>query len=144
MDDSNNLLDGLIEGIPSGMEVDEDGSDDDATWVPEPANAGPEAFEKSRPAQKLSILPSLGMVEIELELEGRSAPLTFQVSPLQASIIHLFEDQATMSLSQIAAKVQMAESTLEPNMSFWILKGVLQEINHRIYQLIEENPATQT
>lgn len=41
VDDSNNLLDGSTEGIQTGMEVDEDGSDDETTWVPEPANAGP-------------------------------------------------------------------------------------------------------
>lgn len=41
VDDSNNLLDGSTEGIQGGMEVDEDDSDDETTWVPEPANAGP-------------------------------------------------------------------------------------------------------
>lgn len=41
VDDSNNLLDGSTEGIQGGVDVDEDGSDDETTWVPEPANAGP-------------------------------------------------------------------------------------------------------
>ncbi|KAG0360267.1 hypothetical protein BG005_011062 [Podila minutissima] len=263
VDDSNNLLDGSTEGIQGGMEVDEDDSDDETTWVPEPANAGPDLtsarrkmediisvlasiyntndrfikefqnilserllqatdfqvdreirqlellkirfgeadlhhcevmladiaeskrisaniqernpsviastlvasrfywpeieekdsfqlpnkyqelldsfeveFELSRPAQKLAIFPSLGMVEIELEFEGRE-PISMRVPPIQAAIIDLFETQDTWKLAEIASKLQMVESALEPMMQFWIQEGVLREASRNKYQLIE-------
>ncbi|KAI9239723.1 MAG: hypothetical protein BYD32DRAFT_410425 [Podila humilis] len=270
VDDSNNLLDGSTEGIQTGMEVDEDGSDDETTWVPEPANAGPDLtsarrkmadiisvlasiydtndrfikefqsilsdrllqatdfqvdreirqlellklrfgevdlhhcevmladiaeskrvssniqernpsvvvntlvasrfywpaieekdsfelplkyqelldsfeveFELSRPAQKLALFPSLGLVEIELELEGRE-PISMRVPPIQASIIHLFESQDTLTLSEIAIKLQMMESSLEPKIQFWVREGVLREIDRAKYQLIEGSDQSQS
>ncbi|KAG0038271.1 hypothetical protein BGZ82_000641 [Podila clonocystis] len=263
VDDSNNLLDGSTEGIQGGMDVDEDDTDDETTWVPEPANAGPDLtsarrkmediisvlasiydtndrfikefqnilserllqatdfqvdreirqlellkirfgeadlhhcevmladiaeskrvsaniqernpsvvtstlvasrfywpaieekdsfqlpskyqelldafeveFELSRPAQKLAIFPSLGMVEIELELEGRE-PISMRVPPIQAAIIDLFEAQDTWKLAEIASKLQMVESALEPKMQFWIQEGVLREASRNKYQLNE-------
>jgi hypothetical protein len=53
VDDSNNLLDGSMEGIQTGMEVDDDGSDDETTWVPEPANAGPGDVTGKKPCTKI-------------------------------------------------------------------------------------------
>ncbi|KAF9430552.1 Anaphase-promoting complex subunit 2 [Podila epigama] len=96
-------------------------------------------FEITRPAQKLEVFPSLGMVEIELEFEGRPA-ISMQVPPIQAAIIHLFEQQDTWSLSNLASQLQMAENALEPQMSFWIQQGLLKETSHQLYQL-DENPS---
>lgn len=56
------------------------------------------AFEVTKPAQKLKIFPSLGMVDLELELNGRS--ISMQVQPIYASIILLFEDQGNLHLAQ--------------------------------------------
>jgi hypothetical protein len=49
------------------------------------------AFEITKPAQKLKVFPTLGMVDLELELDGRS--ISMQVQPIYATIIYLFEDQ---------------------------------------------------
>ncbi|KAF9020689.1 Anaphase-promoting complex subunit 2, partial [Haplosporangium bisporale] len=100
-------------------------------------------FELSRPAQKLALFPSLGLVEIELELEGRE-PISMRVPPIQASIIHLFESQDTLTLSEIAIKLQMMESSLEPKIQFWVREGVLREIDRAKYQLIEGSDQSQS
>lgn len=56
------------------------------------------AFEVTKPAQKLKVFPSLGMVDLELELNGRS--ISMQVQPIYATIIYLFEDQGNVHLTQ--------------------------------------------
>ncbi|KAF9575664.1 Anaphase-promoting complex subunit 2 [Mortierella alpina] len=92
-------------------------------------------FEKSKPAQKLSIFSSLGMVDVELELEDRT--IEMQVEPMHAAIIYLFEDQDMWTLAAISAKLQIPEESLEQKMQLWIREGVLKEIGRFQYQLIE-------
>lgn len=57
------------------------------------------AFEVTKPAQKLKVFPSLGMVDLELELNGRS--ISMQVQPIYATIIFLFEDQGNLHWTQL-------------------------------------------
>ncbi|KAG0017366.1 Anaphase-promoting complex subunit 2 [Entomortierella chlamydospora] len=93
------------------------------------------AFEVSKPAQKLAVFPSLGMVELELEFTNRT--LNIQVEPIQAAIIHCFEDLDTWALTDISAKLQVPEETLEQKIQFWVREGVLREVNRLQYQLVE-------
>ncbi|KAF9171683.1 Anaphase-promoting complex subunit 2 [Mortierella sp. AD011] len=93
------------------------------------------AFEVSKPAQKLVVFPSLGMVELELEFTNRT--LNIQVEPIQAAIIHCFEDLDTWALTDISAKLQVPEETLEQKIQFWVREGVLKEVNRLQYQLVE-------
>ncbi|KAF8937483.1 Anaphase-promoting complex subunit 2 [Dissophora ornata] len=86
------------------------------------------AFQASKPAQKLSLFPSLGMVELELELEDRT--LQLQVEPIHASIIQLFEEQENL---------HVAEDVLEPKVQFWVREGVLAETSRLQYHLIENS-----
>ncbi|KAG0324196.1 Anaphase-promoting complex subunit 2 [Dissophora globulifera] len=98
------------------------------------------AFQTSKPAQKLSLLPSLGLVELELELQDRT--LQFQVEPVHASIIYLFEDQGIWTLSAIAEELKVAEDTLEQKIQFWVREGVLREPTRFQYQLIEDSASS--
>ncbi|KAF8972363.1 Anaphase-promoting complex subunit 2 [Entomortierella lignicola] len=93
------------------------------------------AFEISKPAQKLVVFPSLGVVDLELELGDRV--INVKVTPIHAAIIQLFEDQDTWMLSDISEKLQVPEDNLEQKIQFWLRKGVLREINRRQYQLVE-------
>ncbi|KAF9204009.1 Anaphase-promoting complex subunit 2 [Haplosporangium sp. Z 27] len=93
------------------------------------------AFEISKPAQKLVVFPSLGVVDLELELGDRV--INVKITPIHAAIIQLFEDQDTWMLSDISEKLQVPEDNLEQKIQFWLRKGVLREINRRQYQLVE-------
>ncbi|KAF9957994.1 Anaphase-promoting complex subunit 2 [Mortierella alpina] len=99
-------------------------------------------FEVSKPAQKLSIFSSLGMVDVELELEDRT--IEMQVEPMHAAIIYLFEDQDMWTLAAISAKLQVSEESLEQKMQLWIREGVLKEIGRFQYQLIENASSSST
>lgn len=72
------------------------------------------AFEVTKPAQKLKVFPSLGMVDLELELNGRY--ISIQVQPIYATIIYLFGDQGNLYLTQYKMLVH------ELNKAFMITK----------------------
>ncbi|KAF9349399.1 Anaphase-promoting complex subunit 2 [Mortierella sp. NVP85] len=94
-----------------------------------------EAFHELKPAQQLTLFPALGMVELEIELEDRT--LHLNVEPIHASIIHLFEEQETWTLSDLAQELRVTEEALEEKMEFWIQEGVIREMERSHYQLIE-------
>ncbi|KAF9110207.1 Anaphase-promoting complex subunit 2 [Mortierella sp. AM989] len=93
------------------------------------------AFEVSKPAQKLVVIPSLGMVDLELELSDRT--LNIKVQPIYAAIIQLFEEQDSWTLQDISTKLEIVEETLEQKIQFWIREGVLREVSRFQYQLNE-------
>ncbi|KAF8947358.1 Anaphase-promoting complex subunit 2 [Haplosporangium gracile] len=94
------------------------------------------AFEATKPAQKLKVFPALGMVDLELELNGRS--ISMQVQPIYATIIYLFEDQDRWTLSDMASKTGVREETLESKIQFWMREGVLRETDRHQYELNEQ------
>ncbi|KAK3837517.1 MAG: anaphase promoting complex subunit 2 [Linnemannia gamsii] len=93
------------------------------------------AFEVIKPAQKLKVFPTLGMVDLELELNGRS--ISIQVQPIYATIIYLFEDQDVWKLSDMSIKLDLREDTLESKVQFWVREGVLRETSRHHYELNE-------
>ncbi|ORZ23771.1 hypothetical protein BCR41DRAFT_245908 [Lobosporangium transversale] len=118
--------------------------EDEAIKMPDPFRELLEsykaAFAITKPAQKLSLFPSLGLVELELELQDRT--LEFKVSPIHAAIIHAFEEQDTWTLDSIANRLQSDEDVLESKIQFWIREGVLQETGRLQYELVENLPST--
>ncbi|KAG0279231.1 Anaphase-promoting complex subunit 2 [Linnemannia exigua] len=94
------------------------------------------AFEAIKPAQKLKVFPTLGMVDLELELDDRS--ISMQVQPIYATIIYLFEDQDVWTLSDMSTKLGLREDTLESKVQFWIHERVLREISRHHYELNEQ------
>ncbi|KAF9097263.1 Anaphase-promoting complex subunit 2 [Mortierella sp. AD031] len=94
------------------------------------------AFEVTKPAQKLKVFPTLGTVDLELELDGRS--ISMQVQPIYASIIHLFEEQDTWALSEMSTKIGIHEEALEPKVQFWVHEGILRETRRHQYELNEQ------
>ncbi|KAG0045195.1 Anaphase-promoting complex subunit 2 [Gryganskiella cystojenkinii] len=96
-------------------------------------------FQDSKPAQRLTLLPSRGLVDLELEIRGQT--VEFQVSPLSASIIAQFENEprskavASLSLSEIATQLQATDSEVETELRFWVDQGILREMEHQRYCL---------
>lgn len=93
------------------------------------------AFHTLKPSQQLTLFPTIGTVEIEIELEDRT--LLLEVEPILAAIIHLFEDQGTWTLSALAEKLRVTEDVIEEKMEFWTNEGVVRETDPSCYELIE-------
>ncbi|KAF9969232.1 Anaphase-promoting complex subunit 2 [Actinomortierella ambigua] len=93
------------------------------------------AYIQSRPAQRLEFMPTLGLVELEIELKDRT--LSVQVPPVSAAIIFMFENQDTWSLADLARELQHPEELLERRVQYWVREGVLRSVGDFCYQLIE-------
>ncbi|KAF9164413.1 Anaphase-promoting complex subunit 2 [Actinomortierella ambigua] len=93
------------------------------------------AYMQSRPAQKLEFMPTLGLVELEIELKDRT--LSVQVPPVSAAIISMFEDKNTWSLADLSRELQHPEELLEKRVQYWVREGVLRSLGDFCYQLIE-------
>ncbi|KAF9127957.1 Anaphase-promoting complex subunit 2 [Linnemannia schmuckeri] len=118
------------------IEAEEEGEFELPTPLQEMLDSYNAAFEITKPAQKLKVFPALGMVDLELELDGRS--ISMQVQPIYAAIIYLFEDHDRWTLSDMASKIGVREETLESKIQFWMREGILRETSRHQYELNEQ------
>eukprot|EP00123_Amoebidium_parasiticum_P006824 comp17682_c0_seq1/m.17518 comp17682_c0_seq1/g.17518 ORF comp17682_c0_seq1/g.17518 comp17682_c0_seq1/m.17518 type:complete len:752 (-) comp17682_c0_seq1:314-2569(-) len=86
-------------------------------------------------ARRLDIKPHYGKVSLELTFEDRTLQVT--VAPLAATIICLFETQATWTMDELAAKIEATPSALRPHLAFWVSQGVLEESPAGTYTAME-------
>ncbi|RUS32149.1 hypothetical protein BC938DRAFT_476169 [Jimgerdemannia flammicorona] len=114
--------------------------------VPEPFQKWMSDYEKSfevlKPARKLSWLPHLGNVKLELQLQDRT--LEFNVSPVHASIIHCFEEKDTLTIGELAETLKMPPAQVKRRMGFWVSQGILKEDGKDTYVLLETAEAAAT
>lgn len=95
-------------------------------------------FESLKSARKLTWLPALGQVTVELELADRT--ITEEVLPWQASIIYAFQDDSgdqTWRVSQLVLSCQMEEELVRSALKFWSNKLVLQEVSKDVFSVLE-------
>ncbi|EQC42222.1 hypothetical protein, variant [Saprolegnia diclina VS20] len=71
----------------------------------------------------LEWMPSLGSVDLELELNGHHAPFT--CSSIQASILLHFETQESWTMSDLADAMELDEAALRRHARFWVHHSVL-------------------
>ncbi|KAK9313606.1 hypothetical protein V1522DRAFT_410273 [Lipomyces starkeyi] len=82
-------------------------------------------FSILKSARKLTWLKRLGSVDVTLELEDRT--LDFTVSPDRASMIYLFQERSTYTLTELTARLNLDETTTRRALGFWIKNDVLKE-----------------
>ncbi|GFY88470.1 anaphase-promoting complex/cyclosome 2 [Actinidia rufa] len=82
-------------------------------------------FNEIKTPRKLLWKKNLGAVKLELEFEDRS--LQFTVTPVHASIIMQFQDQASWTSKNLSAAIGLPVDVLNRRISFWISKGILSE-----------------
>ncbi|KAF9581753.1 Anaphase-promoting complex subunit 2 [Lunasporangiospora selenospora] len=99
-----------------------------------------EAFQNFKPAQRLEFFPTMGLVDIELEMADHRV-IERQVNPIVAAIIYLFQDQPHWSLTDLAVELHLPEETVEQKVQYWILEGVLRETSRFQYRLVEDDEA---
>lgn len=92
-------------------------------------------FSSLRADRKLTWLPHLGTVDVQLQLQDRVVEMT--VSPAQASLIYVFEEQATWSVRDLARKLGQEESVARRGAVFWATQGVLREDSRDRFTLLE-------
>lgn len=94
-----------------------------------------ENFANIRKGRKLSLVPHLGTVLLELEVGNEVKE--FSVSPAQATVIELFHDeQDSLSGSTIKLCTQMSEYMVQQALNFWVKNGVLELADGK-YKVIE-------
>uniref|UniRef100_K3X5T3 Anaphase-promoting complex subunit 2 n=1 Tax=Globisporangium ultimum (strain ATCC 200006 / CBS 805.95 / DAOM BR144) TaxID=431595 RepID=K3X5T3_GLOUD len=81
------------------------------------------SYEVLRNPRSLAWNPSLGSVQLSIELQG--VERDFSVSPLQASIVLHFEDQDQWEVEALAAKLEISDDLLLKHTSVWINHGLL-------------------
>jgi anaphase-promoting complex subunit 2 len=99
-------------------------------------------FEQLKKNRKLTWLPSLGTVTVELELEDRQ--VVEKATPAQATVICAFSDSdegidgvVSLAVSHLETTLEMDESLLRSCLSFWVSKAVLITKDNEIYTVLE-------
>merc|ERR1719357_272089 len=96
------------------------------------------AFQTLKGNRTLVWKPHLGFANVDIEIGDKKINLT--VSPIQAAIIHKFQEQETWPASQLAASLHLPLSTLRRKIGFWQDQGFLREVDADVWSLVEEGP----
>ncbi|KAG7391471.1 Anaphase-promoting complex subunit 2 [Phytophthora boehmeriae] len=99
---------------------------DDFTVHPSMAegiDAYKDAYRVLRNPRSLEWNPSLGSVQLSIELEGEEREFT--VSPLQASIILYFEEKDRWGVEELSAKLEVDDDLLLKHVSLWVNHGLV-------------------
>lgn len=89
-------------------------------------------------------LGDLGSVDLTLQLNDDSDPLELTVSPIQATLIHLFQSKDILTLDEIQGLLECQNAEfIRQNISFWIGKGILVENYPDNFRLSANEPIKQ-
>ncbi|ODV59961.1 anaphase promoting complex subunit 2 ASCRUDRAFT_36935 [Ascoidea rubescens DSM 1968] len=93
-------------------------------------------FKKLKRDRELVWLPTLGTVEIELELEDRVK--AFNVSPDKATVIMHFQEKPRLTMEELKNRFpDLSENILKKSITFWIKHGVVEEAAPGTYNVVE-------
>ena len=108
---------------------------DENVDLPEPLRVIQELYTKSFEALKgnrtLIWKNNLGQVTLEIEV-GRSRPIEFNVTPIQAAVILKFLEKNSWSLADLSLNMKMCSISLRKKLLFWKGQGILDETLVRI------------
>lgn len=92
-------------------------------------------FRKMRKGRELKLIPSLGSVTVELEIDGNLKE--FNVTPTQATAIELFNDEEdALSVAMVTLVTRMSEYVATQALNFWVKQGVLSVADGK-YKVVE-------
>jgi len=94
--------------------------------------------------RKVTWKPNMGSVDVELSFADRDVSL--RVSPLQASLLALFEEQSDWSLFGLRNRMKMEPSSLEKGLAYLVNQRVVEEERDEdpakhVYRVLETLPA---
>jgi len=98
------------------------------------------AYEALKGNRTLLWKPHLGQVDVTIELQDRTLDLT--VTPLQATIIHHFQDKNEWSIDDLSQEMQITPSLLRRRAGYWVSQGVLLDNGDLLTLLEQDNSST--
>ncbi|KAI9034343.1 hypothetical protein DFJ74DRAFT_600395 [Hyaloraphidium curvatum] len=118
--------------------------DDEPLKLPEPVErtlAGyAKGFSSYKASRSLSWKPQLGSVDLELEMaDGRVLEFS-DLTPLQATLIHCFQERPQWSLEELAETTAVDADTLRRKIGFWVGHGLVREKRSEpgVFLLVED------
>lgn len=93
------------------------------------------AFAFLKAPRSLEWIPNVGAVTLNIELDGGFTK-TFEVSPIQATIIMHFEDQPRWDHSHLASKMLVSSDFLERNIVYWVRCKIVEVVQGNVYQIL--------
>ncbi|CAK7900425.1 anaphase-promoting complex subunit 2 [[Candida] anglica] len=80
----------------------------------------------------LKLVPSLGLVKLELEFEN-DVKAYFEVSPSEATVIYLFDGKNQLTTNEICEKTGMNTYNALKAVEYWISREILIEISKDVF-----------
>ncbi|WWC73346.1 uncharacterized protein I206_107313 [Kwoniella pini CBS 10737] len=87
------------------------------------------AFHHFKPDKHLRFLQSLGTVHLSIELEDRVVEV--EATPIQASIIELFEEKEILTIGELREALQITEGLVKDALGWWRDKGVIKDMGSK-------------
>lgn len=94
------------------------------------------AFEAIQASRTLHWRHHLGMVNMDIKINGKTQ--NFTVSPLHASLIHLFKEKKSWRLDEIIHKTSLPGATIRSRLLLWKNNGLIRELGEDKYELVED------
>lgn len=93
------------------------------------------SYEAYKGNRTLCWRPSIGRVELEIEIGNKKLDLT--VSPIHAVIINEFQKQSSWHLEDLGQKLQVPASVIRKKITYWQAQGLIEETTNDNFVLIE-------
>ena len=99
-----------------------------------------QGFEALKNSRKLTWVPSVGQVEVELQLTDRA--FIEEVLPYQATVIYVFQDSSdTKTLADLSTQLSMSATLVRSACIFWVSKRILTETLPDTFMVLETLPS---
>ena len=95
------------------------------------------SYELLKGNRTLNWKPHLGLVSLEVELKEKV--LTFNVTPVHATIIYHYQQKQRWTVDELSAVMQMPSQALQRKMAFWQSQGLLREEATDTFVLVEDH-----
>lgn len=93
------------------------------------------SFHMFKPDKHLCFVPHLGTLSLSISLSDRT--VTVDATPLQASIMELFENQDVWAVDQLMDKLGVGKGEVVKALGWWAERGVVKEEGAKGWRLLE-------
>lgn len=96
-----------------------------------------EKYSKVKKDRKLKVIPSLGLVDLDLEFDDGEIK-SFSVTPDKASVIYAFSKMDKLSTEQLMTELFIDSDELDEILKYWVKQKVLFEVSPQFYALLKK------
>ncbi|KAJ3276763.1 Anaphase-promoting complex subunit 2 [Terramyces sp. JEL0728] len=91
------------------------------------------AFEETKASRKLNWIPTAGVVD--LEVQGETGPVNLKATPLQATVLLIFQQVDEIELSEVEIQTNFPVKLIVEAVQFWKTHNILDLIGNIIVSL---------